>query len=113
MLPRASLPGLRLSARRVVRGGRTVFVVRGSLRLPPSIAVSKRALVCRGLVSVAAGRGHKTAATKTVGLGRDCSFSLTITVPTRKLGAKGRYNLRARFHGNTYVNARSQTTNIR
>ena len=97
VLPRANLPGLRLSARRVVRGGRTVFIVRGSLRLPPSIPVSKRALVCRGLVSVAAGRGHKTAGSRTVGLGRDCSFSLRIVVPTSKLGRKGRYTSAGAF----------------
>ncbi len=111
-LPRANLPGLRLSARRLVRGRRTLFIVRGSLRLPPSIAGSQRLRVCHGSVSVAAGRGHKTGATRTVQLRRDCSFSLTLVATTRKLGHKGRYNVRARFHGNTNINARSQTTNI-
>jgi len=31
---------------------------------------------------------------------------------TKKLGRKGRYNVRVPFHGNTNINARSQTTNI-
>ncbi len=112
VLPRANLPGLRLSARRLVRGHRTIFLVRGSLRLPPSIAGSQRSRVCHGSVTVAARRGHKTGATKTVGLRKDCSFSVRIVVSTRKLGRKGRYNVRVRFHGNANINARSQTTNI-
>jgi len=112
VLPRANLPGLRLSARRVRRGSRTVFIVRGSLRLPPSIPGSQRSRVCHGSVTVAARRGSKTGASKTVGLRKDCSFSLRIVVSTRKLGRKGRYNIRARFHGNANINARSQTTNI-
>ncbi len=112
VLPRANLPGLRLSARRLVRGRRTIFIVRGLLRLPPSIAGSQRSRVCHGSVTVAARRGHKTGASKTVGLRKDCSFSLRILVSTRKLGRKGRYNIRARFHGNANINARSQTTNI-
>ena len=44
---------------------------------------------------------------------RDCSFSATIVASTRKLGSKGRYNIRVRFHGNANLNARSQTTIIR
>jgi len=112
VLPRANLPGLRLSARRLVRGHRTIFIVRGSLRPPPSIVGSQRSRVCHGSVTVAARRGNKTGATKTVGLRKDCSFSLRIVVSTRKLGRKGRYNIRARFHGNANINARSQTTNI-
>jgi len=112
-LPRASLPGLRLSGRRLVRGRRTIFIVRGALRLPPSIPSSKRSLVCHGLVTVAVRRGHKTGASRTAGLRKDCSFSLTIVISTRKLGRNGRYNIRVRFHGNANLNARSQTTNIR
>jgi len=112
-LPRANLPGLRLSGRRRVRGRRTIFVIRGVLRLPASIPASERSLVCRGLVTVAVRRGHKTGGTKTVRLRKDCSFSLTIAVSTRRLGGKGRYNIRVRFHGNANLNARSQTTNIR
>jgi len=112
VLPRANLPGLRLSARRVRRGSRTVFIVRGSLRLPPSIPGSQRSRVCHGSVTVAARRGSKTGATKTVGLRKDCSFSVTLVASTSKLGRKGRYNVRVRFHGNTNINARSQTTNI-
>ena len=112
-LPRANLPGLRLSGRRRVRGRRTIFVIRGVLRLPASIPASERPLVCRGLVTVAVRRGHKTGGTKTVRLRKDCSFSLTIAVSTRRLGGKGRYNIRVRFHGNANLNARSQTTNIR
>ena len=113
LLPRANLPGLRLSGRRRVRGRRTVFVIRGLLRLPPSVPASRRASVCHGLVTVAVRRGHKTGASRTVRLRRDCSFSATISVPTRRLGRKGRYNIRVRFHGNADLNARFQTANIR
>ena len=112
-LPRANLPGLRLSARRVVHGGRTTFTVNAALRLPPSIPGSKRSLVCRGLVTLALRRGSKTGASRTIGLRKDCSLSLRIVVPTAKLGRRGRYSIRARFHGNIYINARSQTANIR
>lgn len=113
LLPRANLPGLRLGARRLVRGRRTIFIVRGTLRLPSSILGSQRALVCHGSVTVAARRGNRTGATRTVQVRRDCSFSATIVASTRKLGSKGRYNIRVRFHGNANLNARSQTTIIR
>lgn len=88
-------------------------MIRGALRLPPSIPGSRRVLVCRGSVTVAVRRGHKTGASKTVGLRHDCSFSVTVVVLTRKLGSRGRYNIRVRFHGNSNLNARSQTINIR
>ena len=110
---RANLAGLRLSARRRVRGRRTIFVIRGSLRLPASIPASRRSAACRGLVTVAARRGSKTGGTRTVRLRKDCSFSVTIAASTRKLGRKGRYNIRVRFHGNADLNARFQTANIR
>ncbi len=111
--PRANLPGLGLRARRAVRGSRTTFIVRGALRLPPGIPSSLRSRVCHGSVTVAARRGRRTGATRTVQLRRDCSFSVTIVASTRRLGRNGRYNIGIRFHGNAYINARSQTTNIR
>lgn len=86
LLPRANLPGLRLSGRRRVRGRRTVFVIRGLLRLPPSVPASSRASVCHGLVTVAVRRGHKTGASRTVRLRRDCSFSATISVRSVRAG---------------------------
>jgi len=48
LLPRANLPGPRLGVRRLVRGRRTIFLVRGTLRLPSSILGSQRALVATG-----------------------------------------------------------------
>ncbi|MGI8413607.1 MAG: Kelch repeat-containing protein [Solirubrobacteraceae bacterium] len=112
-LPRANLRGIRLGGRRIVRGRRTIFIIHGALRLPPAIHGSARSLVCRGLVTVAARRGHRTGASRTVRLRSNCSFSLRIAVSTSRLGRRGRYNLRARFHGNFYINARSRTVNIR
>ncbi len=110
---RANLAGLRLSARRRVRGRRTIFVVKGALRLPPSIPASRRSQACRGSVTLAARRGRKTAGRRTVGLRKDCSFAATIVVSTRKLGRKGRYSILARFHGNADLNPRSQSARIR
>jgi hypothetical protein len=110
--PRISLQGLTLRSQRVVHGGLTIFTVRGALRLPSSIAGLMRSLICRGSVTVAARRGNRTGARRTARLHSDCSFSLTVVTSTRKLGSRGRYNLRVTFPGNPYLNARSQARNI-
>ncbi len=110
---RVNLTGLRLTARRVARGSRTVFTVRGRLRLPAGISSSRRSVLCRGSVTVAARRGAKTGGRRATRVSQSCAFSVRIAVSTRKLGSKGRYSIRARFAGNTYVNPRSQTAATR
>ncbi len=110
---RVNLTGLRLSARRVTRGSRTIFTVRGRLRLPAGISSSRRSVLCRGSVTVAARRGAKTGARRAARVSKSCAFSVRIAVSTRKLGSKGRYSIRARFAGNTSVNPRSQTATAR
>lgn len=112
-LPKANLSGFKLSVRLTRAGKSRVFAIHGALRLPNSIPASKRSLVCRGSVAVAVRRGHHTGGRRTVRLRSDCSFSTTLVVPTSRLGSQGRYGATARFVGNKYLNARSQTVTIR